>query len=344
MRIAHFSDLHLGARGSTVPRAAALLDRAIEEGAEHLLIGGDVVDHGNLDDAERLLEAFARRGFEGPEKITAVPGNHDIWPAGEENLTRHLANWAAEELRALLSGDDHVAQQRYLKFQRLFPVESPGATAMTTGDAYPAVKEIGPAMVGLFDTTANRALRHSEGRFPEAEADWTFRQMKQWRGPRILLMHHWPFEWAVWDIDAELQDLSTFKRLALRALLIAAQRDEADLRNVFDVNFRRLEEVQAALESSPLDLVLCGHLHMHGSVRAKAFDRKLGDVRVCCMGRSGGIHQGADVEHAFHLIDVGPKSVTVKTVYVERKALAAQRRESQGTRHRAASRPRRLLS
>jgi 3',5'-cyclic AMP phosphodiesterase CpdA len=322
MRLAHFSDLHLGARGSTVKRAAALLDRAIDAGAEHLLLGGDVVDRGNLDDAERLLEAFARRGFEGPGKITAVPGNHDIWPIGEGGWKRDLVRWAREELAALVRAENYTAQRRYDRFQRLFPIGKRGADSMARDDGYPAVKQVGPALVGLLDTTANRALRHAQGRFPPREAQWVFDRLRRWDGPTLLLMHHWPFEWSVLDVRMELASLSWFKRGMLEATLAIVGLDEKDLHHVADVNFRDLTAVQDALESALLDVVLCGHLHSWEGARARAFDRKIGSVRVHCMGRSGGIHQKTGAEHGFHLIDLGSNGVRVKTIHVPRAALA----------------------
>jgi hypothetical protein len=134
-------------------------------------------------------------------------------------------------------------------------------------------------------------------------------------------MHHWPFEWSVVDMEAELANVSWFERAALKVALAALRLDEKDLHDAADVNFRDLPAVQDALESAPIDAVLCGHLHSWDGARARAFDRKLGSVRVHCMGRSGGIHQGKDAEHAFHLVDLGTSSVKVKTIHVPRRAL-----------------------
>src|SRR6266853_2250356 len=55
-RIAHFGDLHLGSLHGDVRHALAMVDDAVQNGADHLVFSGDI-----LDDADAgVLKCFVR--------------------------------------------------------------------------------------------------------------------------------------------------------------------------------------------------------------------------------------------------------------------------------------------
>jgi exonuclease SbcD len=80
LRLVHTSDTHLGDNStSALARHAlsAVVDAAIEERADALLLAGDVFDHNRVDDDEIrfLIDQLAR--FERPSIV--LPGNHDCY-------------------------------------------------------------------------------------------------------------------------------------------------------------------------------------------------------------------------------------------------------------------------
>lgn len=317
MRIVHLSDLHLGApagEGGARRREAnvlALLDHALARGADHVLLGGDLVDHGNLEDAARLRDALAERGLLSAERLSVVPGNHDIWPFGEESLWGDAGRYLLENARALAAFRKWPAQERYQRFLSLFAETFTGAVARS-GDRYPCLKRLGGASIAMLDTTSNHgAFRSAAGRFDEEEARWLLARLDEHAGPRLLLMHHWPLRW---DVDAS----AIVDRLPgpVREMLLGLGLDVA---RFAEVNFEDLEGVQAFLRRGRFDAVLCGHVHMMSDdARDPGFEARVGEVPVYCMGRSGGVHQDEGREVlAYHLVEVEPRGVRVETVFVE---------------------------
>jgi 3',5'-cyclic AMP phosphodiesterase CpdA len=313
MRIIHLSDLHLGAPGAARREAnvLALIDHALAGGADHLLLGGDLVDHGNLEDAARLRDHLASRGLLAEGRLSVVPGNHDIWPFGEDSLWGDAGRYLIENARALAALREWPAEERYERFAALFGATFSGTVARA-GDRYPCLKRIGGVSIAMLDTTSNRgAFRSAEGRFDEEEASWLLSRLDEHEGPRLLLMHHWPLRW---DVDAS----EIVERLPgpVKQILAGLGLDAA---RFADVNFEDLEGVQGFLRRGRFDAVLCGHVHMMSEeARDPAFEARVGEVPVYCMGRSGGVHQeeGREVL-AYHVIDVEPGAVRVETVFVE---------------------------
>src|SRR4029453_85758 len=118
LKLAHFSDLHLGSRcgALTKTRMRALLDHAIAGGVEHLLFGGDIVDHANLHDAVALREHLETRGFLSSERVSVVPGNHDIWPIGEGDLFGGIIDYLKQNATSLPTLTGWPPHQRHQKF------------------------------------------------------------------------------------------------------------------------------------------------------------------------------------------------------------------------------------
>lgn len=72
-RLAHVSDLHIG-RSPKFDRVAAELLEAIQlAGIDHVLVTGDITDHGRADE----FATFLRMAHPLRDRMTLVPGNHD---------------------------------------------------------------------------------------------------------------------------------------------------------------------------------------------------------------------------------------------------------------------------
>ncbi len=324
MRLAHFSDFHICHRDAALEaqRAAALVDHPIESGAKHLVFSGDLANHGNLKDLDPLVASLQKHGFLRAERLTVVPGNHDIWPFGERSFAADIWDWAKSNLASLCAlKPDLPAQRRFEDFVRTFGPAYQGATRASRSNPFPCLKQVGDARLVLLDTTADLALRHAQGLLAEEDAEWVLETLTPLEGPRILVMHHWPFEWSTVDPNVIANRLPTFARKAIE--LLGGDPDQL-ARDLVDVNFRDLKAVRRFIKAGRFDAVLCGHLHLGDKgVDSPEFSQTIGKVPVHCMGRSGAVHQGASRRYAYHLVDVG-EQVVVRTVLVRERELAAR--------------------
>ncbi|MEN9798810.1 MAG: hypothetical protein RL653_2506 [Pseudomonadota bacterium] len=299
MKLAHFSDVHIG--GGTARedarRFCRLVDHAIDRGAEHLLIGGDLVDRGNVEDARPVRAHLKRRGFLHPERLSVVPGNHDIWPISASALFSPgpTAAVSFRNLFGLVKNRDYPAQKAFTAFLDLFAESYRGARTYYSDLALPCVKQVGPLRLGLLDTTSNLLRSHAQGRFDADEARWLREALGELEGPSVLLMHHWPFAWApVLPFPGDSLDGAP-----------------AVLRTFADVNFEDLRKVRRFISAAEFDAVLCGHMH-EGDVS------RIGEVPVYCMGRSG----GETGTFAYDLFTATPRSIRGWTIEVDEGELA----------------------
>jgi len=323
MKFAHFSDFHLGRSEISVRLQrrylSEVVDHALERGADHLLFSGDIVDHGNLEDAQLLVEVLTKRGLYHPDGFSIVPGNHDIWPFGESDLFRDGAAWAFGNLKAFVTGDALPAQERYEAFADLFWPAFEGTESPCPTDPFPRVKTVGTGQekttIVMLDTTSNKGGLHAvKGRFERSEGQWVEWMLARSRASRsLLLMHHWP--WAFrFDVEGILEN----KPWAIRKLAEGAQVLGTDLNGLVEPGFPNHVQVRNFIERVGFDAVLCGHIHLFdGDPRDSDFEEKIGKIPVHCMGRSGGVHQGHRPVLAYHTIEVGGRRCSVETEYIE---------------------------
>ena len=95
MRLAHLSDLHLGARPEHEDAARALVGSLQEAEVDHVVVTGDVTHSGRVEEYETWLEVFDPLLRE--KKVTVVPGNHDVAGDGVSELL-------SDELRVSVDG------------------------------------------------------------------------------------------------------------------------------------------------------------------------------------------------------------------------------------------------
>ena len=251
-RLAHFSDLHLARRNRDFYRTLAMLDHAIEQDrVDHLVITGDLLDTPRPRLFQEFFELLEDWGWAGANRLTYVPGNHDMYgyvaPAlrvqDPERDYAHICGVTASTRRGpgtrrLLA--DPATPQRLLPFpfgKRLAP-----HVALAGLDSTPArYGRFWPSPgAGVITQPRLDAVR----RFLDERASCTH---------RVVVMHHYPFETRFrWPM--------------------------------FEQNFREPKpaDVQTWLLAARATLVLCGHVHMH---RAAKLGRRCG---VLCAGNSGG--------------------------------------------------------
>ena len=102
VRLGHISDIHLADR-SRYPRhgfsakdcerhsprlAKGLVDALREVGVDHLIVTGDLTLSGETREFERVVDML--RPFAEADKLTVVPGNHDVWSEDAVETARFL--------------------------------------------------------------------------------------------------------------------------------------------------------------------------------------------------------------------------------------------------------------
>jgi 3',5'-cyclic AMP phosphodiesterase CpdA len=273
-RIAHLSDLHLTGVNQDFGCCLALVEDATAHGAEHLIISGDLVECGQMKVLKDFVAALKDRGWAGSNRLTIVPGNHDIFPAS----TRVLP-----VLRRPTSiYHDFAAITRGSRTGK-------GFRSLLRGAAYPFGKLLNDqvVLVGL-DTTRNgerNPQNWAGGELSEEQMAATEEFFTQWSHVphRVIVMHHHPWR--------EGFDTHSIERIIGRV----------------EQNFVKPspEEVFAWIKSSNATLVLCGHVHQQLGIEKRSFGKRRFILRA---GTAGGVDEGrgSDKLRIYHLLDLKP--------------------------------------
>ncbi len=142
-RIAHISDPHLSRKyyRENIKSLKMLLRHLVDTGVDHIVITGDIVSTANEDDYYLAREIFASLGLLRGDRLTVVPGNHDIF-GGPHRATD------------VLSFPRHIRSVDYNQYMDLFHLSFAeafeGAKPIAPLGRYPFVKRAGPfQIVGL---------------------------------------------------------------------------------------------------------------------------------------------------------------------------------------------------
>lgn len=266
LRIAHFSDLHLAACDADFQRSLALVDDALAKGAEHLALTGDLVESGRMDVVEAFLRALKSRGFATADKLSVIPGNHDIFPAS----VRTLPSWERPT-------------RIWEHFARLTRSTRVGASAteLLAGSPYPFGKVLTPEVVlAGVDTTRNGQYlptRWAEGELPKEQRDavTNFFAEQTSAKHRVVLMHHHPWT-------------------------------EAFEHGWIEQNFTTPppKKVAAWLRTSGASLVLCGHVHAEDGIKDRKLGRRCRVFRAGTSGGVEDEDPARGKQRIYHLLDL----------------------------------------
>jgi len=142
-RIAHISDPHLSRQHyrEHIKSFKMLLRSMLSEGADHIIISGDIVSTGNEDDYYLAREILATNGLLDSRRLTIVPGNHDIFGGPHRAVD-------------VLSFPQHIRSLDYVKnrelFQNAFAETFEGVRRLDPTALFPFVKIAGPYnIIGL---------------------------------------------------------------------------------------------------------------------------------------------------------------------------------------------------
>lgn len=278
-RLAHFSDFHLTDTNVDFRRSLNLIDDAIEQHADHLVVSGDLVESGQMDIVEAFMSALSRRGWGDGSRLTLIPGNHDIFPFSKRVLPPILRPTAI-----------------FRNFVALTDRSRSGTNTrgLLESEPYPFGKILNDrvVLVGM-DTTRNGKFKPwcwSEGELPisHMKAAEVFLASHAKAKHRIVAMHHHP-----WD-------------------------ESFHGGNWIEQNFTTPppEDVEAWLRSCGATLVLCGHVHQAHSIEIRRFGKK---CQVLRSGTAGGVDdedENGNKLRVYHLIDLKTDG---KTQFIRRE-------------------------
>ncbi|MBF0586467.1 metallophosphoesterase [Prosthecochloris sp. N3] len=211
VNVAHFSDLHLsGSRDrSQAERLERLLDAVQERQYDHIVISGDIIDTADSRDWVFFRRILERHQLCSLEKVTVVPGNHDLINleeemrfynalnpdfAGRKRRFRRKLGEFCEIFGDLMTGDGSAGEFPFIKvlkfgslslafvvFNTVYPwmhTENPlGARGYVSSAELHALQhpEVAEALEGCFVIgVCHHAFRIYETGFPIDQAfDWT---------------------------------------------------------------------------------------------------------------------------------------------------------------------------
>lgn len=266
-RIAHFSDFHLANLNLDFERSLMLVDDAADQEADHLMLTGDLVESGQMPIVAAFVEALKHRGWAGSDKLTIIPGNHDIFPFSKRALPTLRRPTAIFE--------EFVTLTRRSRKGR-------NVTKLVRGEPFPFGKILTKdvVLVGL-DTTRTgqyNPFRWAEGELPEhhREAASEFLAANSKAKHRIVAMHHHPW----------------FENL--------------EGNNWIEQNFTTPppDEIEAWLRKSAATLVLCGHVHAEDGVEKRRLGKKCVAFRAGTAGGVDDAYEDGDKKRIYHLIDL----------------------------------------
>jgi len=115
LKLAHFSDLHLAGRSARrqLGYLDELLTAIVSNGCSHIVITGDLVNSPNPADWQIVKDALQKRGLYAWDKVTLIPGNHDLINLEEEARLYNALN-------PLGNGRKKRFRRKMLEFCRFF--------------------------------------------------------------------------------------------------------------------------------------------------------------------------------------------------------------------------------
>lgn len=263
--LAHLSDFHFTALGNDFDFGCALLDDAIAQGANHLVVTGDIVEAGQMEVVKGFVSYLKGRKWANPNRLTVTPGNHDIFPLSKRSLP------TVNRPTAL-----------FQEFAKITSSCRTGSVRLVADEPYPFGKVLcrDVVLVGM-DTTRNGQFnprRWAEGELPEhhREAVTEFFAVHSQAKHRIVAMHHHPWTEEFAGGNWMEQNFTTPPP----------------------------EEVEAWLRACGATLVLCGHVHQEDGIEERRLGRHCRVLRSGTAGGVDDEDEDGDKRRIYHLVEL----------------------------------------
>ena len=289
MKIAHLSDLHVDAARAEkhLDDVHRLLTEALEAGADHIVITGDLSHTGRAEDLWLLRDVFLAYDLLDPAKLSVVVGNHDVYgfASSPAEALAFPKRCAATDLDTTVAG-----------FYRTFEETLEGAHFPLHHDPSVYAKQVGPALivgvnsVGRYSPVANPL--GSKGAIDEERRVALRETLSSYlhRGRlKIVAMHHHLGRCAWSD--------TTRNRSAIHKLERHAGR------------LREKRQIVRLFREHDVKLVLHGHLH------ESCFYQRYGQA---CMNGGGTLDRTNRRHMRFNLIEIDGEEFNLRVVEVER--------------------------
>jgi 3',5'-cyclic-AMP phosphodiesterase len=189
--IVHISDPHLSHRyyREHIKSFQTLLRNVIETGFDHMIISGDIVSTGDVEDFYVARKMLSRYDLLDSRRLTVVPGNHDIFGGP------HRAVDVLSFPKYIRNVDYH---RNLALFNETFTETFDGARTGGDGSLYPFVKTVGPfAIIGL-NSVPTWSLLHNPVGSNGSVSDEQFAMLERMIGdpvfgnkiPIVAIHHH----------------------------------------------------------------------------------------------------------------------------------------------------------
>ncbi|WP_366515752.1 metallophosphoesterase [Prosthecochloris sp.] len=185
IKLAHFSDLHLAGRQDSrgFERLDRLLTAIVNTGSNHIVITGDLFNSTDPSDWVTIKEVLQKKGLYSWDKVTIIPGNHDLINLEEEmriynslnpdtngrkKRFRRKINEFCHMFRELITGEGETSGFPYIKVINFGEVS---ISFVVVNTAYPWANIDNPLgargqvsmgeLEALFDPEVKKALQGS---------------------------------------------------------------------------------------------------------------------------------------------------------------------------------------
>jgi 3',5'-cyclic AMP phosphodiesterase CpdA len=190
MKIVHLSDLHVCARNKqlNIGKARFLIEKAMEIGADHIIITGDLVDNPEPRAFRILRNMFEEYGLLSPDKMSVTIGNHEIF--GGVHLAEDIIHFPSK-----CRNTDYAKRVRDFRFhfRELFRQNE----TIDLNDTFPYLKRLNDlAIIGLNSIAPYHGWRNpfaSNGRISDADfrkLELLLAKAKKFSRNILVLMHH----------------------------------------------------------------------------------------------------------------------------------------------------------
>jgi 3',5'-cyclic AMP phosphodiesterase CpdA len=239
--IAHLSDLHISLDHSryNIKKTRSLIEYCLRQGADHIVITGDITANGEKKEFEATRKIFRNYGLLDDRKLSLLFGNHDVYGGVHR----------AEEILSFPKRCKTTDYDRKMReFREYFHEVFDSSDQSSSSNSYPFVKIFGVAAI----IGANSIARYSRVKNPiGSNGEVDNKQFELLR--KTLMAEHLRGKRKLVLIHHHFNKIHSHGSERTNSVWDAVERQTMKLRGK-----RRLLRLFAA---SGVDLVLHGHVH-----------------------------------------------------------------------------------